>query len=194
MYSNFIKFIFALTGFSPILFSYWIVGLIQNHDKLSFYLQISSGKLFYEGFVDILNRHWSLIVFVIIIFISRLLIKIAVNTLTIETINVKSVKSADFNFSPILLSYFLPWIRFYIDSNVEILFPAIIICCVVYSFIAKNSYHFNLTIRLFFGYRNYEIQTTNEISYLMLSRKGIINKNQVNKCVHLTDYMLLNVS
>ena len=42
--------------------------------------------------------------------------------LSTGAIELKSIKSADINFNPILFSYILPWSKFFIKSNEDLIY------------------------------------------------------------------------
>jgi len=176
------------------LLTYWVVSTIQKFGKLSFYFEVSSLKGFFEETAKFLWIHIPIVIFLVLVVLCRLLLKAAMKNLTINEILIKSVKPADHNYSAILISYSLPLFKLcFSDSKDQLFTIGLILVILVYSSIAKSSYHFNLLIRLF-GYRNYEIQTKAEITYLMLSKAKIINANHVSECITLTDHMLINVS
>lgn len=195
MYSSFIKFTLTLTALSPILATYWIVNTIQNFRNLSIYLKIDTIDNILLGVNDFLKNHYLIILFISVVFFCRYILKKAVNSLTIGSINVKSIKPADIQFNAVLFSFLLPFLKLFInDSMGEPLFYGTILLCLVSTMISKSSYHYNLIFRFFLGYRNYEIQTKMEVTYLMLSRQKLINPNQITKYVQLTDYMLININ
>ena len=194
MYSNFIKFVIVFTGLSPILLSYWIVKTLQNIDNLEFYLTIDSLGSVNSGLRNILTNHYLLILFICIFLLCRFLFLQGVKNLSIGSIELKSIKSADINFNPILFSYILPWSKFLFKSNEDLLFViGFVFIYVMYTYLGKNSYHYNLILRLL-GYKNYEVQTKKEMGYLLLSKETLINVNQVTQYIQLSDYMIVKVS
>lgn len=194
MISNFIKYIFIISGLSPILLSLWFVKTIQNFHNLSFYLEYESINKIRIGLIEFAESNYLLLIFVGLVFLNNYLLKKAIYTLSVGEVKLKSIKSADFNFSPVMISYFLPWFKF-LNTNLAdtVWLIGSLLIYLVFIIIWKNSYHFNLIFRLFFGYRFYEIQTKNEIGYLLLSKQKLINTNQVNKYIQLTDYMIINI-
>jgi len=109
-------------------------------------------------------------------------------------IDAKSIKPADFNYLPILVSWILPFFKLFItDIKDIILLIGSLLIFVLAAYIGKGSYYFNLIFRLL-GYKNYEVQTKAEVTFLVLSKKNLINVNQVNAVVYLTEHMLINNS
>ena len=110
--------------------------------------------------------------------------------LTINEIQLKSLKTADNNFMPMILSYFMPCIELYKkDLIYTFVWIAIVLIAVI---ISKNSYHYNPILKFIFGYRYYEVQTTKDITYTLLTQKKLINKNQINQFSQISDYVILD--
>lgn len=109
--------------------------------------------------------------------------------LTINNIGVKSIKSADLNMNSLLLSYFLPCIELFKKDTIFILgwFIVLIILIVI-----NRSTHFYNPILKLFGYRYYEVTTNNGIVYTMISKRKLVNTNEVKRYSQLTDYVILN--
>ncbi len=195
MYSGFIKLIIALTGFSPVLLIFWLINVFLNRHQLSFYLSIDSLENIIKGFREILENHWQLILFILIVTASNLLLRKAINSLSPWTVQIKSIKPADINFTSVLISYILPWAKFLIHGDADLLYLlGFLVLCFVQAYISKDSYHYNLNFRLFLGYKHYEVQTQSEVTYLVLSKKKLINKADITRYVLLSDHMIINVS
>jgi hypothetical protein len=195
MYSNFIKLLVTITGFSPVLFTYWLIITYQNCKNLKLYFQFDSLSNIWVGAQNLFVHHYLLLFFLLIILLSNFLLKKALATLTIGSIEVKSIKPADINFTPILFSYLLPLSKLYFTTDKEQVFIIIaILIYAIYVFIGKSSYHYNLVFRLFFGYKNYEIQSKKEMTYLLLSKTKLVNTKQVTEYIQLTEYMIINVT
>lgn len=194
MYSNFIKFLTPLTGLSPILFSLWLVRIILNWDNLTVFIDLKNFDSVSKGFLNILNNHGLLFIFLLILWFCKYLLNQSIKDLTRFKIEVKSIKPADINFVTILFSYILPFSKIYFSEIKDYAFIMVyLILYSIYAFITKDSYHYNLIFKLF-GYRNYEVQTRDEVTYLLLSKTEIISPSYVTSCVKLADSMLINVS
>lgn len=172
MFSSLIKLVFILTSYSPILLIYWIVGFYNTKSYLTNIFLIP--------------------LFLSLIVICWYILNLAKGMLTKEILNVKSFKTADNNFLPMILSYFLPCIEFY---KKDIIF----LCIWVFLFflvilINKSSYHYNPILKFIFCYRYYEIQTTKDVTFTMLTRRKLINKNQITTYSEITDYVILDQS
>ncbi|WP_343614783.1 hypothetical protein [Flavobacterium sp.] len=193
MYSNFIKFILAFTSLSPILLSYWIVKTLQNLNNFEIYFKIDSWESVVDGLKNIILNHYLLLLFILVFLLCKFLFLQGLKNLSIGAIELKSIKSVDVNFNPILFSYILPWSKFFLKNNEDFIFIiGFIIIYLIYVYLGKNSFHYNLILRLL-GYKNYEVQTKKEIGYLLLSKKKLININQVTNYIQISDYMIVNI-
>lgn len=194
MYSNFIKFVLTSTGLSPILLSYWIVKTLQNLDNLEFYISIDSWQKFVDGLENIIFNHYLLFSFILIFVLCKFLFLLGLKNLSIGAIELKSIKPVDVNFNPLLFSYILPWSKFFFEDSKDLIFlVGFILIYLIYIYLGKNSYHYNLILRLL-GYKNYEVQTKKEMGYLLLSNINLVNVNEVTKYVQISDNMIVNIS
>jgi hypothetical protein len=192
MYSKQIKFFIALSGLFPILFIFWLVGILEKWDTLGFYIE--SDEL-WNGFEIFMRLHWLLLLFLALIFLCRFMLNYALKILPSKSFDTKSIKPADPNFLSILLSYLAPWFKVFItDNHVGIYITGFLVIAFCLALITSESYQYNLSIRLFFGYKNFEVATKDEVTYLVLSKTPLINKTQVTQVVYLTDYMLINTT
>lgn len=189
MYSGLVKIIIVLTGLSPILLSYWIYQMYVNYVHIEIRISFEDWSSFLDDLLLFFTTNFFLVAFIAFLFLTKFIIKHAIRNLTIGEIELKSIKTADNNFNPILFSYLTPWFKPY-----DFIF-IIGVCLLygVYIVISKNTSHFNLILRLF-GYKYYEVQTKKEITYLMLSKRYLINTNQVNKYVSLSNNMIIDVT
>jgi hypothetical protein len=119
------------------------------------------------------------------------LIYIAKNKLTINTIEIKSIKSADSNLITMIFSYFIPAIELYYKNPFVIISYCIFLTIII--FVNKGAYFYNPIMR-FLGYRNYEVVTKKELTVIVISNQKLINTNDVKAYSQLTDYVILNVN
>jgi hypothetical protein len=194
MYSNFIKFIFAATAFSPILISYWTVDTFMNRKQLDFFIKLNSVDDFFKGSINVLANHYLLLFFALVVLLCRFLINKAKNELSVGSISLKQIKTSDVNFDRVIFSYMLPFARIPFGGNVDLVLIGVIFLYLLFVMVSMSSYHHNLAVRILLGYKHYEVQTTNDITYLMLSKQKLINKDQVKEYVHVSDYMIINVT
>lgn len=188
MFSSFVRLIFVVSAFSPMLFVIWsveIIKIFKSRETLGF-IAFSSLK-----FADLFNQYNLIFLFLFFVIICYLTLSIAKTKLTKNRIDVKSIKTADNNLTAFILSYFLPCIDLLSKTSISIFVLIFIMLIIV--FITKNTYFYNPLIKLF-GYKYFEITTTKDVSYLMISKKRLINKNQINAYSQITDFVILNAS
>jgi hypothetical protein len=131
---------------------------------------------------------------VFFVLIASNIVNYAKRSFSIGRIEVKSIKPADNNFVSIISSLIPLLVKIYNpDLSDGLLITAFFLVGLVIAFTIKTAYHFNLILRFFLGYRHYEIQTKEEITYLILSKKQLINRKEVTRYVKLADHMLLNI-
>ncbi|SKC45861.1 hypothetical protein SAMN05660236_0711 [Ohtaekwangia koreensis] len=195
MYSNFIRITLILLGFSPILFTAWLINVIHNWNFFDIYFHLNSLAATLEGLKEIIKNHYLILVFIIMVIVSRSLIKNATSTLSVGAFDVKQIKPADSNFLTLLFSILLPLFKIpFKGLNDMIFLTGFFIISLIYALIVNDSYHFNLVFRVILGYRNYEVQSKKEVTYLVLSKTILINQNQFTRYVALTNHMLINVT
>lgn len=186
MFSKLFKLVFVITSYSPILIIWWVVGIFTYIGE--------DGKTQIRSLTEIdlsnlINNYWLLILFILMLLLCWFVMHLASTKLTKNHIEVKSIKSSDFNMTTLLLSYFLPCIEFYKKDTIFIV--AWIFALFIIILINKNTY-FNNPLLKIFGYRYYEISTTKGVSFTMISRKKIINTRDISTYIQLTDYVILN--
>lgn len=168
------------------LLVWWIVSIYNVYN--------SGGHLKFIDFTDfslqeLFNRTNLILLFVLLLFLCRYIVYLAEIKLTRNVINVKSIKSADLNINTLILSYFLPCIELYKKDVVYLVgwFVALLIIIIL----NKGTYFYNPLMKLF-GFRYYEVSTSGDVTYLMISRIKLINKNDIKSYSQLTDYVILN--
>jgi hypothetical protein len=195
MFSSFVKFFLVIAGLSPALLGLYLVKLFRIYGRLSIYLRIGSVHEIKAGLVESINDHLFLIVFVLIGLSTIGLVYFAKKRSSVGRIAVKSIKPADFNFLSSIFSVILPVWKFYDPSTADKIFLlGYLIMVILYAAVVKGSYHYNLFMKLFLRYNHYEVQTVDDVTYLVLSKHKLINKGQLTQYIYLTDSMLLNVS
>lgn len=182
MFANYIKLIFVITAYSPIFLVVWIVSLYNSLNE-----GISIG--FVDHYTEIFNKLNFIWIFIILLLISFLLIKKAEKQLTINRIEIDSIKSADLNMSTLLISYILPCIELFKKDSIYIFIWIVLFVIIV--IISKNTFFYNPLLKIF-GYKYYEVVTKKKITYVMISKKKLINTNQISSYSQLTDYVILN--
>lgn len=195
MYSSIIRIVLALIGLSPALLSLYIVGMVSNYDKLYFSVHLSTRKKFLVDLANFFQTNYLLIIFVTLCLVGVWLVTYARKRLAVGRIELKSVKPGDTNFGPLLLGTLLPLFKIYNPTTADIYYiGGLALIAIVFAVTMKGSFHYNIVLKLILGYRHYEVATTGEITYLLLSRQKIVNRKQVEQFVYLTDHMLINLN
>jgi len=167
MFSKFIrKFILSLSSLSPVVLTFWFKEFSTNFN-------LADGWIYFLIFLTI-----SIITFFMIRFAKKKLEEVEVK--------IHSIQNADSEVISYIFAYILPLIGFDIKLTLFILF--------LYLFIVftTNIYHFNPILGLF-GYHYYTVSFDNGITFVLISKKTLMNANEISSVVQLDDYTLLEV-
>jgi len=169
MLSKFVKVLLVATSLAPIFLTLWFIEF---------------------------SKDWNLLDGLIYLFITTILIVICILILNfsksnLEKIPVKitSVKTADKEVVGFIIVYLLPLINessLNVNPNV-LIFIAVLFFIIVFT---SNSYHFNPLLG-FFGYHFYEISIEGGITFVLLSRKDVVNCKNIKAVVQISEYMVL---
>jgi hypothetical protein len=181
MFSNFIKILFVISAYSPILL---IVGIVEiiNNTKEGYSISLI------ESWKEIFNRINFIFCFLILFPLSAFIMIWAENSLTKNRIEIKAIKSADFNLPTFIISYFLPCIELVKKDSTYMIVWCVILAIII--FINLKTYFYNPCLKLF-GYRYYEISTKKDVTFVIISKEKLINANQVKSYSQLTDYVII---
>jgi hypothetical protein len=188
MFSKLFKLIFAITAYAPVLLIWWLVSVysILNSAKTISLINFNDFK-----FTDLLNRLNLIFIFLILVLICSFILHLATNKLTRNNIEVKSIKSSDLNMNVLIFSYFLPCVEIYKKDLIYLFGWFLALCIIIY--INKGTYFYNPLMK-FFRYSYYEIATEEGVTYLMISKNKLKNRNEIKAYSQLTDFVLLNSS
>jgi len=181
MFSNTIKILFVISAYSPI---FLIVGIVEiiNINKEGYSISLI------ESWQEIFNRINLIIFFIMLFPLSPLIMNWAKNNLTANRIEIKAIKSADFNLPTFIFSYFLPCIELVKKDSTYMIIWFVILAIIV--FINLKTYFYNPCLKLF-GYRYYEISTKKDVTFVLISKEKLINSNQIQSYSQLTDYVII---
>ena len=87
------------------------------------------------------------------------------------------------------MSFFLPSVELY---KKDIIFVIGWVICVIIIICFNTSTYFYIPILKLFGFNYYEVTTEKNVTYIMISKKKIINTNQVKSYSQLSDFLILN--
>ncbi|MEJ5305857.1 MAG: hypothetical protein WHV63_07910 [Ignavibacteria bacterium] len=166
MFNRLVKTILAITSLSPVLLTFW-------YKYFSDRWHIEDGVIY-------------LILLLILIIVVLLLLNLANKKLEKLSVKIESVQNADNEVISYIFAYLLPLIGFDLKFLVFIL---ILFLFIVYT---TNIYHFNPILGLF-GYHYYSITIENGTTFILISKKTLMNAKQINKVVQLDDYTLLEI-
>lgn len=119
------------------------------------------------------------------------IIKASGRRLAKHDFQITSLKTADSEIVGFMLAYLLPLVA---DSASTRINPAatgfvlLLFLSVVWS---THSYHFNPILGLC-GYHFYEVETTGNVTYVLMTRRSLANTRKVQSVVQLTEYMVLD--
>jgi len=193
MLSKILQFCLILLGLAPVVLLYGLVNLADFfvHYQIIF-LPITKDSLFQGLDVFIEAGGLYLLGFFILMPLSKMLLNFINKNLEIRTIEAKQIKSYDFQMNAIYLSYILPFAKFTaLDWNAIYTFAFIAILLVI-SWSNRRTYNTNVFLSLFLNYRHYEVQTRAEVTFIMLSKRMLINTKEIPHYIQLTDYVILD--
>jgi hypothetical protein len=167
MFSKFFrKIILSISSLSPVALTFWFKEFSKSFD-------------FFEGLQY-------LMIFVLTMIISFLTIHLSESKLEVIKVKISTVQNSDNEVVSYIFAYILPLIGFDLKITLFIIF--------LYLFIVftTNIYHFNPIIGLF-GYHYYTISFENGTTFVLISKKTLMNAKEINSVVQLDDYTLLEV-
>ena len=188
MFSKLIKLIFVVTAYAPILLIWWVVSV---YNTLKAGEEIIIIDFFNFKIAELFNRLNLIFLFLVLIFICWYILFLAKTKLTKNNIELKSIKSSDLNMNVLIFSYFLPCIEIFKKDDIYLI--GWILALFIIIIINKGTYFYNPLLKIF-GYSYYEIATKKEVTYLMISKRKLINTSDINAYSQLTDYVILNAS
>lgn len=171
MLSGLMKYVLVATSMAPVLLTFYGVNVIET-------------DCWKSGF-------GYLIIAILLLCACLLLLNLSKKKLEVLDINITTVKNADHNIISFLLVYLLPVLDIVKKDNVYVYGFILIVFFVI--IINSNTYHFNPLLSLF-GYKFYEVTSDGNMSYILITRKALLNINDVKKVVHLSNYMILAIT
>jgi len=195
MPSSFIKVLLTFTSISPALLLLYIYRVYHEVKHLSIYVKVGSLREIEMGVENFLSIHFLLLLFLALVVAAQKIMKVAEAEFPRGRIAVGSIKSADSKFGSVITSLLFVLLKLISPDLPDWI---ILICFVLLGLalatISTTSFHYNVVLRVFFGYRHYEIATQGGVTYLMLSRTELINPIDISEYVQLADHMMVNIS
>ena len=164
MFSKLIQLILVTTSISPVLFTLW-------------FKEFSASGMWTSGL------SW-LIIAILLLVVLKFIIETAKRKLEIVPIYISEISNADKESLIFIFTYLIPLLE--IDSKM-IFFLLILFFIIIFT---TNIYHFNPLLGLL-GYHQYEVKLKEGTTFILITKKTLINVKQVKSVVQLTDYILL---
>ncbi|MEG8945630.1 hypothetical protein [Rosettibacter firmus] len=164
MLSKFLELLMVFTSLSPVLLTLWFKEFSQNWD-------------YNDGLVY-------LIVAVVLWTIAFVILRTGRKKLQLLPVKIESISTADKEMISFIFAYLIPLL--------EISYPLLFFLLGLFVFIVltTHSYHFNPVFGLF-GYHYYEVSIEGGTTFILMTKKTLMNTKQINSVVQLTDYILL---
>lgn len=166
MFSKIMQIMLVTTSISPVLLTFWFK---EFSDKWDF-----RDGIFY------------LIAAIFLLILLYVLIKIAMHKLEKVPLKITQISNADKESIPFIFSYIIPLLE--IDK------PMVIFLLILFFFIifTTNIYHFNPMLGIL-GYHQYEVNIEGGSIFILITKKTLINVDQIKKVSQLTNYILIDV-
>ncbi|GIV41554.1 MAG: hypothetical protein KatS3mg034_0864 [Vicingaceae bacterium] len=164
MFGKLVQIIFVFTSLSPVLLTFWFKEFKKNYNWCD-------GLIF-------------LILALLLLLILYFIIKIANQKLEKIPIEIDEVSSADQESIIFIFTYLLPLLD--VDNSM-ILFLFALFSIIVFT---TNLYHFNPMLGIL-GYHQYEIKINGGTSFILITKKTLVNTKQIKHVVQLTNYIIL---
>lgn len=165
MFSKILKLIFVFTSMSPVLLTFWFKEFSKNW--------------------MILNGIEFLIVGIVLLIILFCIIRMAKNKLEELPVTIQEISTADNESLVFIFSYLIPLLDI---STTMLIFMLFLFLIIIWT---TNIYHFNPVLGIL-GYHQYEVKLDNGISFILITKKTLMNTKQISKIVQLTNYIIID--
>lgn len=164
MFSKLLELLMVFTSLSPVLLTLW-------------FKEFSDHWSFADGLVY-------LIIAIILWSFAFIILNISRTKLQLLPVKIESISTADKEMVSFIFAYLIPLL--------EISYPLLFFLLGLFVFIVltTHSYHFNPIFGLF-GYHYYEVSIEGGTTFILMTKKTLMNTNQIKSIVQLTDYILL---
>jgi hypothetical protein len=164
MLSKLVQIILVLTSLSPVLLTLW-------------FKEFKKKFIWFDGLIF-------LVLALLLILVLYFIIKIAHQKLEMIPIEIDEVSPADQESIIFIFTYLLPLLD--IDISM-MLFLLTIFAIVIFT---TNIYHFNPMLGIL-GYHQYEVTIKGGTTFILITKKTLVNTKQIKRVVQLTDYIIL---
>ena len=164
MFSKFLELLMVLTSLSPVLLTLWFKEFSQNWN-------------YNDGLIY-------LVIAVVLWGIAFIILNISRKKLQLLRVKIDSISTADKEMISFIFAYLIPLL----DISYPVLF--FLLGLFVFIVLTTHSYHFNPIFGLF-GYHYYEVSIEGGTTFILMTKKTLMNTKQIKNIVQLTDYILL---
>ena len=105
-------------------------------------------------------------------------------------IQIKKAKSADKEIMGFFVAYVLPIL--FKDINVDVSTVFVFICFLAFVIWGTHSFQVNPLLGLL-GYHFYDVDSEDGISFLLMTKRKIVNVKNISRVVQLTEYLVVDL-
>lgn len=164
MFNRLLQITLVITSLSPVLLTFWFKDFSKNWN-------------FTEGIYYLFLSAFLLILLSSVIFIAK-------KKLEIIPISISEISNADNESIIFIFTYLVPLLEIDIKMIIFLLILFLVIL------LTTNIYHFNPMLGLL-GYHQYQVKLSNGTTFILITKKNLINTKQIKNVVQLTNYILL---
>lgn len=169
MLNKLTKLFLVATSFAPVFLTLWFAEFSRSW--------------------NIMDGHYFLIISIILTIFCFLILKLAKIKLESIPVKITSISTSDKETIGFILVYLLPLInQTPVQVNKYLLMFVLIIFFI--SLYTTNSYHFNPVLGIF-GYHFYEVVIDGGITFVLITKKNLMNTKKINYVVQISEYMIL---
>jgi hypothetical protein len=181
MLSRIAKLFLVATSLGPIFITLWFIEFMKKWNDDNALI----GNLAANWHCGLLYILFS----ILLILICIRLIMLSKRKLEKLPVQITSVKTVDKEIVGFILVYLLPLAN---QAPAKVNGTVLGFVAIFFFFIilTSHSYHFNPLLG-FFGYHFYEVKISGEITFVLITKKGIANCKDITNVVQLTEYMIL---
>ncbi len=107
----------------------------------------------------------------------------------IEPFAITQIRTSDQQVLAFTLTYLVPLVQLG-PVEIDAKTMGFVLLILLFVVMTTHTYHFNPLLGLF-GYHFYEVSTADGITYVLITRRDMRSKKDVNRVVLLTDYMVM---
>lgn len=161
-----------ISSFAPIILVWGVVDLIESDLSVSWRTYILAT------------------IFVVFLFLPPYILQICKSKLGNETVSYRSVRILENSGEGFIGTYILPFLSNVITDHWYLLMIGIMVIFTLVIWV-NNSFCFNPALSLF-GYRFYEVTNSKNVTFVLLSKRIIVDPKAIPQVFNITDYLKLD--